>query len=185
MRLAYVAVLVAACGGGSGSSLDVKTSFQVTNYHPGRPSPLDPLNGQTIDIDVSWAKVDSNHGDGSDPTGCKSTYVGLIASTRTANGATANLVQTQILDPLPDWDVHLQLCTSASESTVILESVIDRLNLTFGCFGIPASAMQLDGAGFPELTSFTATQCSSTILDVDNNCILGNDNFSMTIAVGP
>jgi hypothetical protein len=182
MRLVWVAVL-AACGS-DGPPLSVTTAFPVTTYHPDRPSPLDPLAGQMIAIEIDWPKIDYNHGDpATEPTGCKSIYAGILASKRTASGATAELVQSQILDRLPDWDVHFQICdASAGHSTVIAEAVIDELNLTFGCFGVPAAALQTDDQGYPELTSFTATQCSATILDVVNNCVIGNDNFELTIA---
>ena len=186
MRLAWVAVL-AACGGSSeGPPLALTTSFAVTTYQPGRPSPLDPLNGQTIAVDLAWTAIDFVHGDpATEPTGCTSTYVGFTPSTRMASGASADLVQSEILDRLPNWDVHFQICDpSAGSSTVIAEADIDALNLIFGCFGIPQDALQTDAEGYPELTSFTATQCSATILDVANNCIIGNDNFEMTITTG-
>ena len=184
MRLAFLAVL-AACGGGGGHpSMDLSTSFQITQFTGNGPSPLDPLQNQTIDISVHWDQLDYNHGDGSDPQGCTSLAIGygFGVTTRTAHGATAQLVQTQILDRLDNWDIHLQLCDAADTSSVQLDSTIDALNLSFGCFGIPATAMKKDAQGFPELTSFTATKCSATILDVSNNRDLGNDDFSMQIA---
>lgn len=186
MRLIGLAVL-AACGGSSeGPPLAVTVSFPVTTYHPDRPSPLDPLNGQTIAIDLAWTEIASVHGDpATEPQGCQSTYVGFTPSTRRASGATADLVQSQILDQLPNWDVHFQICAaSAGRSIVIAEADVDALNLIFGCFGVPEDALQTDAEGYPELTSFTATQCSATILDVVNNCIIGNDNFEMTITTG-
>ncbi|MBV8756645.1 MAG: hypothetical protein JO257_05205 [Deltaproteobacteria bacterium] len=187
MRLAWVCLLT-ACGGGSGGrSMDVSTSFPVTQFSGNGPSPLDPLNGQTIDISVHWDQTDYNNGDGSAPQGCKPLTIGygFGVTTRTAHGATAQLVQSQILDRLDNWDVAFQLCDAAGASSVTLESTINELNLSFGCFGVPATAMKKNAQGFPELTSFTATQCSATILDVSNNRVLGNDNFSMQIATSP
>jgi hypothetical protein len=187
MRFAWLALL-AGCGGGSGHpSMDVSTQFQVTQFSGNGPSPLDPLQGQTIDVSIHWDQTDFNNGDGSDPTGCKTLAIGygFGVTTRTAHGATAQLVQTEILDRLDNWDIVLQLCDAAGASSVTAESTIDALNLSFGCFGVPASAMRKNAAGYPELTSFTASQCTSTILDVSNNRVLGNDNFTMTIATNP
>lgn len=186
MRVACFAVL-AACGGGNGGGDDLRvtTQFQVTSIAGAGVSPLDPLANQTVDIEIVWPKVDWNHGT-QDPAGCKSTGVGFQASTRTASGATADLVQREILDRLPDWDVRLQLCTAGSgDSTVVVESVIDALNLSFGCFGVPASAQVTGGDGYPALTSFTATSCMATILDVVNNRVLSNPSFSITFETGP
>lgn len=184
MRLAPLALL-AACGGTSTGTptMDVTTSFQVTSFSGNGPSPLDPLQNQTVDITIHWDQTDSNHGDGGDTQGCKTLAIGygFGVTTRTAHGATAQLVQSQILDRLDNWDIALQLCDTGG-SSVTLESTINELNLSFGCFGVPASAMKQDAEGFPELTSFTATQCSATILDVTNNRDLGSDNFSMQIA---
>ena len=92
-------------------------------------------------------------------------------------------MQTEILDMLAYWDVRLQLCTTG-ESSVILHSEIPALNVAFGCFGIPPSAVQRNGDGYPQITSFTATRCDATILDVVNNRILGNDNFEVTFETG-
>jgi hypothetical protein len=164
----------------------VTTTFPITVFTGANPSYLDPLMGQTVDIRLEWdGTLSSNHGDGSDPVGCKTSAV-YGPSTRTASGATADTVQAQILDPLEDWDVRLQLCDEGTgRSTVTVEAVINRLNLTFGCFGLPPNALARDGGGFPEIVSFTATMCSATILDVCDNRVIGNDNFSITIATGP
>ena len=175
--------LLGACA--SDPPLTVHASFSVTDFSGRGPSPLDPLQGQTVDMTIAFPKFDSNHGDGSDAAGCKTTVVGLLPSTRTAHGATAALVQREILDRLPDWDVKLQLCDAQGQSSVVLESVIDELNLTLGCFGLPTSAATTGADGYPALTSFTATQCSSTILDVVNNRVIGGSSFSITFATGP
>lgn len=188
MRLAALA-LVTACGssGPAQPAMDVTTSFQVTSFSGNGPSPLDPLNGQTIDIAVHWDQTQWNNGDGRAPQGCADLAIGwgFDVTTRTARGATASLVQSEILDPLDNWDIMLELCDAADQSSVTLESTIDRLNLSFGCFGVPASAMKRDAQGNPELTSFTATKCQATILDVSNNRALGNSDFTMQIATRP
>lgn len=185
MRFACLAVL-AACGGG-GDELRATTRFQVTNVAGAGMSPLDPLANQTIDLEIVWQKVDTlQNPDMRDPAGCKSIGVGYQPATRTASGATADLVQREILDKLADWDIVLQLCTSsAGQSTIALESVIDALNLSFGCFGVPASAQVMGSDGYPELTSFTATSCMATILDVVNNRVFSNPSFSITFETGP
>jgi hypothetical protein len=185
MRKLLPMLLVTGCGTNSGPPLTVTTSFTVTDFSGHGPSPLDPLQGQVVDLEIVWPYVGSNHGDGADPAGCLTQAVGFDPSTRTAHGATAALVQSEILDRLPDWDVKLQLCDTTAASTVVVEAVIDELNLTFGCLGVPASAMAKGADGYPLVTSFTATRCSSTILDVVNNRVVGSSDFSMTIATGP
>ena len=157
----------------------------MTSAHGTNPSPLDSLADQTIDIDIVWPTVNSNTGDGSDTAGCKTTAV-YATATRTAHGSSASVVQTEILDRLDDWDVRLQLCDSgAGQSSIAVDAAINELNLVFGCFGIPASAMRKNSTGFPILTSFTATQCSATILDVVNVTTLSNPSFSIEFTTGP
>lgn len=179
-----VASLVLASCGGSGDDLRVHTSFLVTGSGGTEPSPLDPLVNQTLDVDIVWAQTDSHLGDDSDSAGCKTTVL-LGSSTKTAHGSTAMLVQTEILDRLPDWDLRLQLCDAgAGQSSVTIDAAINELNLAFGCFGVPASAQKKRG-DYPVVTSFTATQCSATILDVVNARPFGNQSFSLTITTGP
>lgn len=179
-----VALLVLASCGGSGDDLHVHTSFLVSAFGGTEASPLDPLVGQTLDVDIVWPKADSHLGDDSDSAGCKTTAL-LGTSTKTAHGATAMLVQTEILDRLPDWDLRLQLCDpGAGQSSVTVEAVINELNLAFGCFGVPASAQQRSG-GYPLVTSFTAMQCTATILDVVDARPFGNQDFALTITTGP
>lgn len=183
MRVACLALL-AACGG-SGDDLRASTHFQVTNVAGSGTSALDPLANQMIDIEIVWPKVDWNHGE-QDPPGCHSTGVGYLASTRTASGATADLVQREILDKLDNWDARLELCMSGSgQSTAKLESDINELNLGFGCFGVPASAQVMGSDGYPALTSFTATNCMATILDVVNNRVFSSQGFEITYETGP
>lgn len=184
LAIAGAMTVGAGCGGPAGDDLTAHTSFVVTSAQGSTPSPLDPLADQTIEIDVVWPTIQSNNGDGSDPAGCKTTAL-FAASTRTAHGSSAGVVQTEILDRLPDWDVRLQLCDASGQSSIALEAVINELNLSFGCFGVPASAMKRNGGGFPIMTSFTATQCSATILDVVNVKVLSNPDFSIVFTTGP
>jgi hypothetical protein len=185
MRRFVLIVAAAGCGGSGGDDLNLKTSFVVTSVQGTNPSPLDPLGNQTIDLSIGWATVNSNNGAGSDPAGCKTmTLYGGAA--RTASGGTATLVQTEILDRLPDWDIRFQLCDAgAGKSSVAIDAAINELNLAFGCFGIPASAQRRGSDGYPRVSSFTATECSATILDVVNAKELSNTSFSLKITTGP
>ncbi len=186
MRIAWLPFLVCGCGGGSnGPDLVMTTTFPVTTALGANPSPLDPLIGNSIAIRIEWPAVDYNHGDGSDPAGCKTTAL-IGASLRTASGPTMTTVTQELLEPLEDWDVVLQLCTAGNGgSSISVDAVIDRLNLGITCFGLPPSASATDADGYPEVTSFTATMCGATILDVVNNRSLGADGYSMTFATGP
>lgn len=178
--------MAAACGGEEpgGPPLIATTSFTVTSQNGMGPSVLDPLFQHELAIQVVFPSIDSSRGSMSDTTECKSTAVAAFPAERTASGETAELVQTEILDKLAYWDVRLQLCTSG-ESSVILHSEIDILNLAFGCFGIPPNAFRRNSDGYPEITSFTATGCNATILDVITNRFLGNDNFDVVFETGP
>jgi hypothetical protein len=185
MRWAWF-VLLAACGGddaGSEPPLRVSTNFEVTNMSGTGPSPLDPLVGQLIAIAVAFPDVTVSRGYEGDTAECKSTIVESPTAERLAVGPTADLVQTEILDRLPYWDVRIQLCTTG-KSSITLHSEIAPLNLAFGCFGIPGSAM-IRRDGYPQLTSFIATECSATILDVVNNRVLQNPDFAITFETGP
>ncbi|HTL32498.1 MAG TPA: hypothetical protein VL326_05215 [Kofleriaceae bacterium] len=179
-------VLIAAMAGcGSDDAMTVHTSFVVTSVQGSNPSPLDPLANQTIDFTVTWAGVESLSGAGSDPAGCKTTTL-YGPTTRVASGSMATLVQTEILDRLNDWDVRFQLCDAgAGKSSLAVDASINELNTAFGCFGIPASAERRAGDGYPQVTTFTATDCSSTILDVVNVKELSNPSFSLSITTGP
>jgi hypothetical protein len=183
MRAVGLLVLLSACGS-TGPDLTLTTQFTIAGITGAGMSPLDPLLGQTIDVEVVIDHANANHGDGNDPAGCKTTVAYAGNAKRTARGSTSALVQREILDRLPDWDFRLQLCDSASSSFTAV-AVINELNLAFGCNGIPASARARGADGSPELTSFTATQCRATILDVVNNRDLSNADFAMTIVTGP
>lgn len=183
MRWALGLVILVACGG-SGDDLAVHTSFVVTQTAGTNPSPLDPLANQTVDIDVVWATTTANQGDGADPSGCKSLF--LIGPTqRTAHGSASALVQTEILDRLEVWDVHFQLCDAGTGApSITLEADINELNTSFGCFGVPVSAQKMSG-GYPTVSSFTATQCSATILDVVAARVFSAQGFDVTFRTGP
>ncbi len=180
MKWAWI-ILCSACGtSASGPDLVVSTSFPVTTFVGANPSPLDPLMGQTIAFEVAWPTAMLDNGGDPGPQGCHSTGV-FGASERSASGATSATVSSEILDPLPDWEAVLQLCTTG-RSSVTLTAVIDRLNLGMTCFGLPTSALAKDSNGAPVFTSFTATMCQATILDVINNRTIGNSDFAITFA---
>lgn len=180
MKRFAVLMCCAACGGGSGGPpVTATTSFAVTTFSGNGPSPLDPLKDQTISIQVVFPMIDTARGDESDTTDCISTVVSSFPAEPTASGATADLVQTQILDMLAYWDIKLQLCKTSGGSSITLHSEIDSLNLAFGCLGLPASAFVRTSSGYPELTTMTASHCSATILDVVNNRVLGNQDFTV------
>jgi len=173
-------VALGACGsddGTSGPPLRAKTTFVVTEQTGAGQSPLDPLYTQTIDIEVVFPDVVVTKGYEGDTPECKSKMIESPMADRTAFGDTAQLVQTELLDRLAYWDVRFQLC-STGKSSVVLHSEIAPLNLAFGCFGIPAAAvMRKDG--YPRMSSFIATECSATILDVVANRVLSNPSFTI------
>lgn len=180
----WVVACLAACGSSpAGPDLQFTTSFPVTTFLGANPSPLDPLMNSTISIQVAWEMPDTSTGDNNDAPGCSSRgYFG--PSTAVASGASADVVTAQLLDRLPDWDFIIQLCSGGGSSVQIV-ATIDALNLAFQCFGIPPSANAIAADGHPDATSFTATMCQATILDVVNNRTLGADNFSVDIHTGP
>jgi hypothetical protein len=178
-RLAFV--VIAACGSPVGPDVTVTTQFAVTRMGGNQPSVLDPLVGQVIDVELVLDPVVVGHGDQGT---CTASAFAMSEPKRTARGPTAELVQREILDRLIDWDVRLELCDDAAQSTLTLESVIDPLNLSFGCLGVPASAHVYDSDHYPVLTSFTATACNSIVLDVVFNRDIGGTGFPMTVVTG-
>ena len=180
MRCAWIVVVTACSSTPSGPELAISTSFPITTFVGTNPSPLDPLMGQTIAFQVAWPIAAINSGVGADPQGCRST--GLTgASERAASGSTSATVTTELLEPLPDWEAVIQLCTTG-RSTITVTAVIDRLNLNMTCFGVPPSALAPDAQGAPVFTSFKATMCQAIILDVVNNRTLGNSDFAISFA---
>jgi hypothetical protein len=182
MRLAWIALL-AACGGDGGPPLTVRTSLPITGAAGTGMSTLEPLYMHTLELELVFKDFETVRGDSSDSEDCKSTVIASGTVDRTAFGETAAVAQIELLDRLEYWDVRLQLCVMG-RSAIVLHSEIAPLNLAFGCFGVPASAM-IRRDGYPQLTSFVATECSATILDVAVNRVLSNPNFSITFETGP
>ncbi len=182
MRRHALAVLfvLAGCGddgGTAGGGLHVTTSFTITQFDGTGPSVLDALNGQLISLDIRLDGFDVFH---DMSAGCKSTIIGKQEPPRTAGGPQAALVQTEVLDKIPVWDVELELCDVATGSRAVIDAAINELNLTIGCLNVPASAQVRAGDGNPIVTTFTGTNCSTTILDVVNNRVLGASGFTVS-----
>ena len=186
MRSACLLVLLAACGGddSNGPPLVVSTSFLVTDKTGSAPTaPIDPLYQQTVDFDVEFPSITSSRGDEADTIDCISTVVAAESAIDTAHGDTAAVYQTEVLDMLAYWDVRLQLCTSGAPS-IRLHSEIDAFNFAIGC-SVPEAARVKNRDGYPELTTFTATDCNATIYDVARNRILSANGFTMQVTTGP
>jgi hypothetical protein len=178
-------LLLVACGGddaASGPQLDVTARFTVASVSGAGTSPLDALAGQTIDFHIVFDVVDFNAGNGNDPPGCKTRLYGFSPTAVTSQSA---LVQTEVIDRLDEgWSVDYQLCDSG-DHTLAVDSAIDALNLNFGCGAVPAAAVRKDSTGSPVLSTFTATACNATILDVVNNRVAQASDFSVMIKTGP
>ncbi|MDQ3363944.1 MAG: hypothetical protein M3680_00735 [Myxococcota bacterium] len=176
-------VVLVSCGGGGdeGPQLVVTTSFTLTDSGGIGPSPLDPLLNQPLTIELVMDEIELGH---ASSTGCRSTYFSKTQPPRTASGPVAATLQTEVLDRLIDWTVELELCETAAQSNIQIDSVIDPLNLNIGCLTVPAGAMVRAGLD-PVLTTFTATRCGATLLDVVFNRVLDARDFSVTFATGP
>jgi hypothetical protein len=184
--IAWVFVIAALAACTKTHEVTITTSF-LADQHGGtgeQTSPLAALENQTITVEVDLDGADVYHIDTSDPPGCHSTYIEDSNSIRIATGSAASTVKAQVLDPLPDWYVRVQLCDTTG-SNIAAVATIDALNLQFGCAGVPMGSQLVGGDGYPELVSVEATNCSATILDVVNNLVIGNGNFTMTIVTGP
>jgi len=185
MRCALVLAIAACSSPTPKPTVQLTTSFDVTEFLGHGPSQLDPLQGQTISFTVTLDDTGISTGSpDSDPMGCKSRTAYDATPKSVAMGANADVVQMELLDVLAEWDVTLQLCTTASSSSILMVSEPDAFNLAFGC-PVPEVAQVSGGDGYPEFTSFVAQHCNATILDVGGNRTLGNPDFSVTIGVSP
>jgi hypothetical protein len=175
--------MLSACGGSDAPQLRIATQFDVTRFSGQGPSPLDPLNATTIAFEIELEGVGAVH-DTPSPT-CPATALYVGNATRRASGANADLVQREFLDRLDAWSVRLELCDDGAQSSLTVEGSINELNSVFGCGGIPTAAQIKDSSGFPSITTFIATNCNATILDVVNNRVIGGDGFALTVDTGP
>lgn len=180
MRLAALALL-ASCGVGD-PQLTVSLTATFNDVSGRGPSPLDPLANQPIDIAITLDDVGVVT---DDTTTCQRTSVFVNKAGKSARGATAQLVQNAIFEKLLDWDVALQLCDDPAQSSIIMESSIDELNTLFGCTNVPAGAQVRGADGFPAITTFIASTCTATILDVVNNRDFTATGFTIAFDTGP
>jgi len=172
-------VFLAACSGSSNSGFVASASFTITEQTGQGPSHLDVLVGQTITMDVSFESPSVGH---ALIGGCPTTGLGQSHAPTTATGESAAMVQTEILDYLPDWDLRLSVCDVISQSSIELASDNEmNTGFTLGCIGLPESAAVKDADNNPRFTSFTAPRCTFTILDADTNRVLAARDFSMTV----
>ena len=187
MRALVAVAALAACSSKPAHDITITTSFvaDTTTGTGTSTSPLAPLIDQPIDIEVTIDAPNIYVDDSGDTAGCHSRYFETAVAGRTAFGTDAATVTAQILDMLPDWYVRVQICATASESSVSAVATIDSLNLSFACGTVPLGAQVVAGDGYPELVSVAATGCSATILDVSNNLDIGNQSFAMTVDTGP
>jgi hypothetical protein len=175
-------VFVAACSGGDEPQVTATMALDLTDVSGEDPSPLDPLANQRIDLTIALDDV----GVVRDENGtCRRLVLFVPEAGRSARGATADLVQRELLDRLVGWDVVLELCDDPALSTVVVESSINELNTIFGCATVPDAAHVRDPEGFPALTSFRGTGCTATILDVVNTRVFAASDFAILIFTNP
>lgn len=184
MRFAWLALIAAIGCGDDGPPLTVAARFVVENRQGIGPSVLDPLYQQTVELYVGFPTFEVARAGDPVADDCQSTTILSDATERSARGATAELVETELLGKLTSWELRLLLCKTTT-SSVLLRAGTASLDFSIGCFGIPSEAMVRDGDGFPLVTSFTATLCNGTIQDAVTNRVLGNLNFSMSLFTGP
>jgi hypothetical protein len=177
MKPAVLLLVLSACGNSTAGQLRISTTFTITQLDGTGPSVLDPLNGQTITLVVNMDSSEVFH---AQSAGCKSTILGKSDPPRKASGEMAALVQTEVLDKIPNWNVQLELCSVASGSRIAIDASIDELNTTFGCLMVPTAAQIRSGDDNPQLTTFVGEACSATILDVVNNRVLGAQGFTIS-----
>lgn len=177
---AILCVLV-ACSDGGERSLAIDARFTITQLDGNGPSVLDPLNGQLVTIALTLDAFEVFH---APSAGCRATILAQQDPRRTAGGPQAALVQTEILDKIPSWEVRLELCEASGSARIRIDASINELNTAIGCASIPASAQVRDPGGEPLLTTFTGGSCSATILDVVQNRVLGASDFTVDFDTG-
>jgi hypothetical protein len=181
--------LIAALGlAACGRTVSITTSFTVTTLSGHGPSPFDVLANQGVSLSVVLDGPAISHDHemvGNDV--CRVTRAQSENAQRTASGDTADLVQTQILDPLPEWAAQLETCVAPDNSytsSLGIVAVIDPLNVRLDCSTVPQSVTAHDAAGYPELVTFEATDCTAQILDVVNNRSLEATGFVVDLDTG-
>jgi hypothetical protein len=178
-RIAMLTLLLGACGA-DGPTYVVTATVPITQMFGNGSSYLQKYIGMDLGFEVSFPSAAFET---YDTTGCNNTRLVLDDAPRRATGALATNAQRELLDPLDQaWEVVFEVCAEPTQTTITLDSVIDPYNLSFGCGVVPASAQRLGEDGYPVLSSFTATRCNATILDVINAYTIGNADFAMTIS---
>jgi hypothetical protein len=179
LRGSALLLALVACHGDGASTVHISTTFTITSLDGTGPSVLDPLNGQAITLAITLDEPAIYH----DAVGsCRSTIFGREEPERVASGPMAALVQTEILDKIPIWDVKLELCTAGGR--IAIDASINELNTAIGCLDLPASAQVRSSDNDPLLTTFVGNHCTATILDVVNNRVLGAQDFTVSFATG-
>jgi hypothetical protein len=179
LGVTIVASGVSGCAANDAPELVVSTTFSITQMFGTNPSFLQAYIGQQLAIEVRFSGFAIDH---TEATTCTSSTARLADAPRLASGSTAAAAQREVLDPLvEDWQLTLEVCDDPRQSTITLGSTINAFNLSFGCGVVPTSAQRLGPDGLPQFSSFTATRCSATILDVVNAYTIGNADFAMMI----
>jgi hypothetical protein len=172
-----VFVILAACGEGRGS-VTAALSVPILTTNGSGPSYLEKYVGQTISLEIDFGEYRVAR---AESPGCGETIVYTPVAIRTATGPTAADFTAEVLDPISGWELSLEVCDTATSSSIVLVGAIDAINTSFGCGGIPDSLQHRNSDGHPQLQTFTATRCNAIILDVPMAFSVGNPDFEMEI----
>jgi hypothetical protein len=171
-------VALAGCGGDAPAGDVVAATSILLGAQTGMgPSPLDGLLGETIELEVQLVAPVIEH---ATVEACRWTVHTTEMPVAIASGEHAAIVQTEILDRLPAWDLRLALCDPASDSSVTLHADFEGLAVVAGCLALPASAQVRDGNGEPRWTDFTASACDATVYDELHGRLFSGRDFTMT-----
>jgi len=178
MRPIMVLAVLAGCGGGEPEGNIVASTTMVLGEQTGMgPSPLDGLLGEAIAFEVELVAPVITH---ETVEACRWTVHATEMPAAAATGPHAAIVQTEILDRLPAWDLRLALCERASDSSVTLHADFEGLAVIAGCLALPASAQVRDGDGNPRWTEFAGTACDATVYDQLHGRLFSARDFTMT-----
>jgi hypothetical protein len=183
MRRHAVVCLLAGCGGAAEVGSVRATASMVLAEQTGQgPSSLDVLLGQSIGFEVELADAIVTH---DTVEACRWTVHTTEMPVATATGANAALVQTDILDRLPAWDLTLSVCAVATQSSVTLHADFPGMAVIAGCLAIPDSAQVTDEQGDPRWTSFTGMRCQASVYDQSHGRLFTASNVTMQFATTP
>jgi len=180
--LAISAAWMSACtsSGGNGELVSITPTMTVTAVGGSGTSPLEPLVGQQLSFTITFAAPSIGHDPEHD---CPTTVDGEMVASKVATGATASLVQSNVLDILPYWEAVMNVCNPASGSSLTLRSDNQAgLGLNFACFELPPSSLGIDGSGDPKWSSFQTTgRCDATLYDQLDGRTYGGDGLAMKV----